>query len=71
MSRSALKNICRLIDVANDEVSIADQFVNDLKASIEKANSEPRKPSQTIKPSSFNCLRNAYYQLIRIWARTK
>ena len=64
MSRSALKNICRLIDTANDEVSIADQFVNDLKVSIEKANSEPCKPSQTIKPSSFNCVRNAYYQLI-------
>lgn len=66
MSRSALKNICRLIEAANDEVSIANQFLNDLKASIEKANNEPYKPSQTIKPSSFNCLRNAYYQLIGV-----
>lgn len=58
-----LKNIMRLIDVANKELPIEQAFLNDLKASIEKANKEPHIPSQTIKPSSFNCIRNAYYQL--------
>ena len=64
MARSALKNIAKLIDIANNELSIEDQFLVDLKTSIEKSNNEPHKPSQTIKPSSFNCIRNAYYQLI-------
>lgn len=64
MSRSSLKNVAKLISIANNEVSIEEAFLTDLKASIEKANNEPYKPSQTIKPSSFNCIRNAYYQLI-------
>lgn len=64
--RSSLKNVARLIDVANEQVSIEEQFLQDLKTSIEKANNEPYKPSQTIKPSSFNCIRNAYYQLIGV-----
>lgn len=64
MARSSLKNVAKLIDIANQEVSIEEQFLTDLKTSIEKANNEPYKPSQTIKPSSFNCIRNAYYQLI-------
>lgn len=54
----------RLIEVANNNLSIEEQFVNDLKTSIEKANNDTHIPSQTIKPSSFNCIRNAYYQLI-------
>lgn len=66
MSRNSLKNVAKLIDIANNEVSIEKQFLTDLKNSIEKANNEPYKPSQTIKPSSFNCVRNAYYQLIGV-----
>jgi len=62
--RNSLKSVARLIDIANQEVSIEEQFLQDLKTSIEKSNNEPYKPSQTIKPSSFNCIRNAYYQLI-------
>ena len=64
MARNSLKSVCKLIDVANNQVSIEEQFLQDLKTSIEKSNNEPYKPSQTIKPSSFNCIRNAYYQLI-------
>lgn len=66
MTRSSLKSVAKLIDIANQEVSIEEQFLQDLKTSIEKANNEPYKPSQTIKPSSFNCIRNAYYQLIGV-----
>lgn len=64
MSRSSLKSVMRLIDAANEEIPIEQQFLTDLQNSIEKANSEPYKPSQTIKPSSFNCIRNTYFQLI-------
>ena len=64
MARNALKNVAKLIDIANNELNIEEEFLQDLKTSIEKANNEPYKPSQTIKPSSFNCIRNAYYQLI-------
>ena len=65
MARNNLKNVMRLIDVANNELPIEQQFLNDLANSIEKAvEQNSYKPSQTIKPSSFNCIRNAYYQLI-------
>lgn len=66
MARSSLKNICKLIDAANNELSVEEEFLNDLKACIEKINNTPYKPSQTIKPSSFNCIRNAYYQVIGV-----
>ena len=65
MSRSSLKNVCRLIKEANEELAIEQQFLADLKRSIEitdKKNSRP--PSQTYKPSSMNCVRNMYYQRI-------
>jgi hypothetical protein len=64
MSRN-IKNIMCLIDVANNELPIEQQFLNDLKASIEKS-VETRKPSQTIKPSSCQCIRNAYFQVIGV-----
>ena len=64
MSRNSLKSVMRLIEVANEDIPIEKQFLLDLQNSIEKSNNEPYKPSQTIKPSSFNCIRNAYYQLI-------
>lgn len=64
MARNSLKNVMRLIDVANNELPIEQEFLQDLKASIEKLNNTPYKPSQTIKPSSFNCIRQAYYQVI-------
>ena len=62
--RQSLKNICRLIDSAKDEAPIEQQFLGDLKRSIElTAKAEDRPPSQTYKPSSMACIRNMYYQV--------
>ena len=67
MSRSSLKNVMRLIDVANNELSIEQQFLNDLTNSIEKyAEQNSRKPSQTYKPSSMNCTRMMSYQVLGV-----
>ena len=64
MSRN-LKNIARLIDVANEKTSIEEAFLSDLKRSIElTAKKESRPPSQTYKPSSMNCIRGMYYQVM-------
>ena len=65
MSRNSLKNITQLIKQANDELPIEQCFLNDLKRTIElteQKNSRP--PSKTYKPSSMNCIRNMYYQVI-------
>jgi len=60
-----LKNIARLIDVANDTKPIEEQFLSDLKRSIElTAKKESRQPSQTYKPSGMNCIRSMYYQVM-------
>ena len=66
MARSqALKNLFNLIDAANEELSVEQQFLNDLRASIEMNDSKnARKPSQSYKPSSMNCIRNMYFQMI-------
>lgn len=62
--RDSLKNICRLIDVANAKLPAEQSFLADLKRSIEMTDEkEQRKPSQTYKPSSMNCIRNMYYQV--------
>ena len=67
MSRNSLKSVCRLIQSIKEEAPIEKQFVEDLKRSIElNDKKESRKPSQTYKPSSMNCLRNMYYQRIGI-----
>jgi CRISPR/Cas system-associated exonuclease Cas4 (RecB family) len=64
MSRSALRNISRLIQTANNELPVEKAFVADLKRSIEITDSKnTRKPSQTYKPSSLKCIRNMYYQV--------
>ena len=60
-----LKNISRLIDIANEKLSVEESFLSDLKRSIElTAKKCSRKPSQTYKPSSMNCMRAMYYQVI-------
>lgn len=65
MARSNIKNVMRLIDIANNQLPIEQQFLQELKSSIEKQTEQNSyKPSKTIKPSSFNCIRNAYFQLI-------
>lgn len=62
MSRKSLKNIVSLLDADNKPVE--QLFLRDLKRSIElTANKSGRKPSQTYKPSSMNCIRNMYYQV--------
>lgn len=65
MARSqALTNIFNLIDAANEELPIERQFLNDLLASIQKQDEKnARKPSNTYKPSSLNCIRNMYFQV--------
>lgn len=65
MARSSLKNVCKLIDAANDELPVEQSFLADLKRSIELYDmSNARKPSQFYKPSSMKCIRNMYYQRI-------
>jgi len=65
MARSSLKNICRLIDAANAALPPEQSFLADLKRSIEMTEEKnSHKPSQTYKPSSMNCIRNMYYQII-------
>ena len=65
MARNSLKNVCRLIEQAKDELSPEQSFLIDLKRSIEEDSRKgARKPSQTYKPSSMNCIRNMYYQVI-------
>lgn len=55
----------RLIEVANNEVPVAQAFVNDLKMAIEKSEAfNKHKPSRTYKPSSMKCIRNMYFQVI-------
>lgn len=59
-----LKNISRLLESINEETSVEDQFLSDLKRAIEYiADADKRLPSRTYKPSSMNCMRQSYYQL--------
>lgn len=65
MARNSLKNVCRLIDVANSNLPIEQSFLADLKRSIELSDeASSHRPSQSYKPSSMKCIRNMYYQLI-------
>ena len=55
----------RLLDEVNTESSVESSFLEDLKRSIElTAAKNKRKPSQAYKPSSMNCIRSMYYQVI-------
>lgn len=65
MARNGLKNVARLIDIANDEISIENQFLTDLQNSIEKtAEANSSLPSKTYKPSGMNCDRAMVYQVL-------
>lgn len=68
MARSqALLNILNLVDASTEQMPIEQQFLCDLRASIEKqAAKEGRKPSQSYKPSSLHCIRNMYYQVMGV-----
>lgn len=64
MARSSLKNVMRLIDTVKEKLPPEEDFLNDLKRSIEMtADKDTRLPSKTYKPSSMNCIRQSYYQL--------
>lgn len=64
MARNSLKNVVRLIEQAKEELPVEQSFINDLKRSIELTEQKnKRKPSQTYKPSSMNCIRQSYYQI--------
>lgn len=68
MSRSSLKSVQKLIDIANKEEAIEDSFLHDLCRSIEltEEKSWGGIPSQTFKPSSMQCKRNSYYQIMGV-----
>lgn len=64
MARNSLKNVCRLIETVKETLSPEQDFLNDLKRSIEiTANKNKRLPSKTYKPSGMNCIRASYYQI--------
>ena len=67
MARQSLKNIIRLIDAAKEQVPVEQEFLADLKRSIELNDEKDRRlPSQTYKPSGMNCIRASYYQVMGV-----
>ena len=67
MARGSLKSVMRLLDNVNNQLPEEQQFLFELKKSIElDVKKNARKPSQTYKPSSMNCIRNMYYQVIGV-----
>lgn len=64
MARNSLKNICRLINAVTQELPPEQQFLSDLKKSIELTDMKNRRPgTRAYKPSSMNCIRNMWYQV--------
>lgn len=64
MARNSLKSVMRLIDATAKNLPPEQQFLADLKRSIELDDMDgQRKPSQTYKPSGMNCIRAMYYQV--------
>lgn len=62
MARNSLKNVMKLIDTAKNELTPEQEFLNDLKRSIERTDEKnKRKGSQSYKPSSMHCIRQMYY----------
>ena len=67
MGRESLKNVSRLISLANKDVPINESFLADYKRSVEiSANKNNGIPSQTLKPSGMNCKRGCYYQIMGV-----
>lgn len=63
MARNTLKNIHNLIHQAVEVMPAEQAFLADLIAVIERT-SETRTPSKSYKPSSLDCLRKMYYQVV-------
>ena len=60
----ALLNVFNLVNSSEKELPVQEQFLNDLKTSIQKQDEkDARQPSKTYKPSSLHCMRNMYYQV--------
>ena len=65
MARDSLKSVMRLLDATTKTLPPEQQFLADLKKSIELDDMNGyRKPSQTYKPSGMNCIRSMYYQVV-------
>lgn len=64
MARQSLKSVIRLLDSAKEKIPPEQEFLADLKRSIElNADKGQRLPSKTYKPSGMNCIRASYYQV--------
>ena len=67
MARNSLKNVMRLIDTAKAKLPPEQDFLNDLKRSIELDDEKGGGfPSKTYKPSGMNCIRQSYYQVMGV-----
>lgn len=67
MARNSLKSVSRLIDIANTDIPIAEQFRTDLCRSMEITSEKSSGlPSKTFKPSSMTCKRGCYYQIMGV-----
>jgi hypothetical protein len=67
MGRTSLSNVARLIDLANKPQSVSETFLEDFKRSVLLTEEKHDGiPSQTFKPSSLNCARGCYYQIMQI-----
>ena len=63
MARNSLKNVAKLIARANTVVPIEQQFLDDLKRSIELTDMKTsRKPSPSYSPSGMGCIRSMFYK---------
>ena len=64
MARNSLRNVIRLIDSVKEALPPEQDFLGDLKRSIEITDEKnKRPPSKTYKPSGMNCIRASYYQV--------
>jgi len=67
MARNSLKNVCRLINTVKETLPPEQDFLSDLKRSIEMtADKGARLPSKTYKPSGMNCIRSNYYTIMGV-----
>ena len=67
LARKSLRNVIRLIESTKEQVPIEQDFLQNLKRSIEiTADRYSGLPSRTYKPSGMNCIRASYYQIMGI-----
>lgn len=67
MARQSLKSVIRLIESTKEKVPVEQDFLQNLKRSIElTADKYSGLPSKTYKPSGMNCIRASYYQIMGV-----